>query len=64
MRPCLVKLQSSFLGEFQIVPIYRILMGEGVVGRVKNFCMERSSALSSRLESPPYTYHLPSGLLL
>ena len=61
MRPCLVKLQSSFLGEFQIVPIYRILMG---VGGFKNFCMERSSALSSRLESPPYTYHLPSGLLL
>ena len=59
MRPCLVKLQSSFLGEFQIAPIYRIFMSGS-----KNFCMERSSALSSRMESPPYNYHLPSGLLL
>ena len=59
MRLCLVKQPSFLLNEFQIAPIYCILMRFPSI-----FVMEQSLALSSRMEFPPYNFHLPSGSLL
>ena len=63
---CRRRLHATVCGKIAILCLERVSLCTNIpyFDEVsKYFRMEQSSALSSRMESPPYNYHLPSGLL-